>query len=198
VLEALDSRWDSIASNPVINIAALCDVRTKSLGFLAAGDRATVAAEFEAEVVRTAEASLVAAAAVPAAAPPAPAAQHAPAGPRWAVPVPIAAAAPADPAAALRASVRAEVQRYLQEPQLGLDADPLHWWRQNQQLFPSVAHVARKYLNLPASSAASERVFSAGKLIMSRGRQRMSPRTLIETVWLRQNRKLCQTAWYNM
>lgn len=58
-----------------------------------------------------------------------------------------------------------EVSRYLQEHCMG-EEDMLQWWKNNSQRLPRLSCVARKILNIPATSASSERVFScAGNLI---------------------------------
>jgi len=43
------------------------------------------------------------------------------------------------------------------------DSVALQWWSQNANSYPLTAHVARQYLSLPATSAQSERQFSAAR-----------------------------------
>ena len=43
----------------------------------------------------------------------------------------------------------------------------MQWWGQNEDKFPNVSKLARKYLAIPVSTAPSERVFSQLKLIVS-------------------------------
>lgn len=38
--------------------------------------------------------------------------------------------------------------------------EPLIWYKKNAHLMPTLSKVATKYLQIPASSAASERLFS--------------------------------------
>lgn len=38
--------------------------------------------------------------------------------------------------------------------------DPLGWWSQNERMYPHIAELARKYLEVQASSALSEPLFS--------------------------------------
>ena len=51
---------------------------------------------------------------------------------------------------------------------------PLAWWRQNQLLYPHLAKLARKYLAVQASTAASERLFSQAGVVVTSNRNRMS------------------------
>ena len=50
----------------------------------------------------------------------------------------------------------------------------LGWWRVHESEHPLIAQVARRLLSLQASSAASERSFSKGGLIVSKKRQCLS------------------------
>jgi hypothetical protein len=43
--------------------------------------------------------------------------------------------------------------------------NPLEWWKGNEKQYPLLARVARKVLAIPATSASSERVFSAAGLV---------------------------------
>jgi hypothetical protein len=229
MLQQLLTRWEQISTNPVMNMAAACDIRTKAVGFLTAADRAAALDSFRAEVISTAEAGAIAAAAqAQAAAAAATQAQAAAAAalvaaqaqaaavplvvaagrgalpaakPHWkapAAPAPVGApVAAADPLLALRARVSAEVDEYLAVPQADdISDDPLCWWREQDKVFPNVAKVAKKYLNLPASSAPAERVFSTGKLVLTRSRWAMHPATLIQQVLLRQNRHIFSQPWF--
>ena len=64
-----------------------------------------------------------------------------------------------------------DVNMYLRMPQIpvqdsaGHDQDILAWWRDQQTHMPNLAKMARQFLASPASSACSERLFSAaGKM----------------------------------
>jgi hypothetical protein len=59
-----------------------------------------------------------------------------------------------------------------------LALDPLAWWRENKARFPCLAHVARTLLAAQATSAASERVFSAAGNIASKLRNTLTPDSL--------------------
>ena len=63
-----------------------------------------------------------------------------------------------------------EFDRYIQEPAMETSVyDIIPWWRGNQYQFPTLANIMMKYLNTPATSVPSERVFSsAGKVYQKR------------------------------
>lgn len=68
------------------------------------------------------------------------------------------------------------------------DADPFLWWRKRLQTYPLLAVVARKWLAVPASSAASERMFSAAGLTVTKDRSRLGTERVGTLVFLK-------TAW---
>ena len=49
---------------------------------------------------------------------------------------------------------------------------PLGWWQKASRIYPHIAMLARKYLAVQASPAASERVFSVGGLVVAKKRNR--------------------------
>ena len=53
--------------------------------------------------------------------------------------------------------------------------NPLEWWKKNSEIFPLLSGVAKKWFCIPANSATSERVFSAGGNIVTYKRTRMQP-----------------------
>jgi len=68
--------------------------------------------------------------------------------------------------AASRQVMRQQLSTYLAEPTLLHSQNPLSWWATNCQKYPSVAAVARRLLAVPATSVASEHLFSkAGNVI---------------------------------
>ena len=62
--------------------------------------------------------------------------------------------------------------------------DPLKWWKLNETMLPLLSKVARRILNIPATSASSERTFSTAGLVISQKRQRLSPETASAIVHL--------------
>lgn len=67
--------------------------------------------------------------------------------------------------------------------------DVLQWWKQNEQLFPRLAVLARIYLACPSSQSFQERVFSGGKVVMTEKRSRMNLHVFEQLTVLRHNKK---------
>ena len=60
----------------------------------------------------------------------------------------------------------AEVSQYKKELSINATQNPLTWWRQNNERYPSLAILAKKYLCIPATSVPLESVFStAGDIV---------------------------------
>lgn len=84
--------------------------------------------------------------------------------------------------------VAAEIKAYKSERQIAATADPLKQWRLKSRDYPLLSLVARKWLAVPASSAASERVFSSAGLTVSKkrtllGSERVSTLVFLKTAW---------------
>lgn len=80
-----------------------------------------------------------------------------------------------------------ELNDYMNEANEPEDCNPLDWWSTNLVRFPSVALVARAYLAIPATSVASERLFSKCGLVISDRRASLSPAHVEQIVFLSQN-----------
>lgn len=55
------------------------------------------------------------------------------------------------------------------------DTDPLKWWKDHEVFFPSLSHLAKKYLLVPVTSSPSERVFSCSGNIVTCHRASLKP-----------------------
>ena len=62
-------------------------------------------------------------------------------------------------------NVKQEIARYTGDSQV--QESPLDWWRINKLQYPTLAHLARKILSIPATSVPSERDFSHGGHIVN-------------------------------
>ncbi len=67
------------------------------------------------------------------------------------------------------------------------DCNPLGWWNGHRLKYPSVAAVARVYLGIPATSVASERVFSKCGRVCSERRSLLTPQHIEQLVFLAHN-----------
>jgi hypothetical protein len=78
-----------------------------------------------------------------------------------------------------------EWRRWMLEPRPGEQTDILKYWSAKQYQYPTIACIARDHLAIPATSAASERVFSNGSDIITKKRNRLSPSTIRYLLCLR-------------
>lgn len=84
----------------------------------------------------------------------------------------------------LPSRIKAELKLYNSEAQLAGDADPLLWWKERAPTYPLLSPVARKWLAVPASSAASERLFSRAGLTVTDKRTRLGSELVGTLVFL--------------
>ena len=82
---------------------------------------------------------------------------------------------------------RHELHKYLALPVTACDA--LQFWKDNhrEHKLPTMAFIGRKLLAIPATSTASERVFSVCGVTMSERRARLNPETLKMLILLKYN-----------
>ena len=68
----------------------------------------------------------------------------------------------------LMATFRQEMDQYLSKQRLTMtkDSNPLSWWKDNHNLFPNLAAIAKQYVAVQASSASSERMFSKANILL--------------------------------
>lgn len=67
--------------------------------------------------------------------------------------------------------------------------NPLDWWRLHNEKYPNIWRMASCVLAIPATSAPSERVFSAAGNIVNKKRVRLKPETLDLLIFLRGNKE---------
>ena len=78
-------------------------------------------------------------------------------------------------------------EKFRREPQIMVQDDPLRWWNNNKDKFPLVAKLARKYLAMQVSAAASERVWSLAGNVESKKRMSLDPETLHQVLFIKSN-----------
>ena len=98
-----------------------------------------------------------------------------------------------------------EIERYKAADSLSVEvydangnvvfSNPLDWWRENEVYFPNIALLARRVLCIPATSAPSERVFSAAGLTIAKDRARLQPDIADDLVFLHDLHHLLPNHW---
>jgi len=87
-----------------------------------------------------------------------------------------------------------EITTYFLLPVARENKNPLSWWKTKQEIFPVLSIIARKYLGIPATSVASERLFSdAGNHITSK-RNSLDPGLLGKMIFLKRNMQTMDNA----
>ena len=88
-------------------------------------------------------------------------------------------------------------QRITQQPDGSVALhNPLDWWRINEKRFPRIAALARRILCAQATSAPSERLFSAAGLTIANDRASLLPDNAAMLIFLHEN-LACVHAWRN-
>ena len=89
--------------------------------------------------------------------------------------------------------VKLEMQNYLacRLPKFGkgqkVKFNPIAWWKANQNTYPLLSKAVRYYLNIPASSAPSERIFSLASNTVTKKRARLLPDNVNMLIFLHHN-----------
>lgn len=82
-------------------------------------------------------------------------------------------------------SARDEIERYANEiVRITENFDVIMWWKNNGAKYPRLSKIAINLLSIPASSAASERVFSLAGNIITEKRNRLEPKTVASILFL--------------
>ena len=68
-----------------------------------------------------------------------------------------------------------EYVTYENEREISRNENLIEWWRRNQNKYPKISQMAWKYLCIAATSAPSERMFSASGHLTSDRRSRLTP-----------------------
>ncbi|XP_061758149.1 E3 SUMO-protein ligase ZBED1-like [Nerophis ophidion] len=87
------------------------------------------------------------------------------------------------------ASTRAEeeLKKYLEEPAHSLTEDPLDWWKFKESDVPLLAKLAKRFLCIPGTSVAAERVFSTAGDVVTAQRSCLSPEHVDHLIFLQKN-----------
>ena len=68
-------------------------------------------------------------------------------------------------------------------------ADIIEWWFESKKRYPRLCELSLKYLCIPATSVAPERVFSKGGEIVSAKRSCLKPKNVNQLIFLNKNHK---------
>nr|XP_061819390.1 E3 SUMO-protein ligase ZBED1-like [Nerophis lumbriciformis] len=89
-------------------------------------------------------------------------------------------------ATSVRDKASEEVKRYRERDPLPLQKKTLQWWKEQQDL-PLLSSLAKRYLCIPATSVASERVFSTAGDIVSTKHSLLKHEHVDQLIFLKKN-----------
>lgn len=93
----------------------------------------------------------------------------------------------AQPQGTAQSSAIAEVQRYVEDPVISRNEDPLAWWRRNQVIYPTIAKVVQEKFNVVATSVPCERIFSKTGTLINERRTRLKASNVEKLIFLNAN-----------
>lgn len=88
-----------------------------------------------------------------------------------------------------RERAKEEILKYRERGCLDLGGDVLEWWKFNQRDLPLLATLAKRYLSIPATSVASERVFSTAGDVVTAQRSLLEPEHVDQLIFMKKNLK---------
>ena len=83
-----------------------------------------------------------------------------------------------------------EVQRYLEEPPIPRQEDPMKWWHDNAYNFPYLSAVVKQKFVVVCTSVSCETIFSKSGQILSDRRNRLSSTKLKKILFLNCNKEI--------
>ena len=86
--------------------------------------------------------------------------------------------------------VESELANYKVEETMPLNSNLLLWWEANELKYPILSKLAKKYLCVPATSVASERVFSSAGDIVSAQRSCLHSDHVDKLLFLKKNMRV--------
>jgi hypothetical protein len=86
-------------------------------------------------------------------------------------------------------TIQFELKKYSNDLNVDMFTNIFEWWHQRKSVYPRLHSLMLKYLIIPATSAASERVFSSAGLILEDRRSRLSDEYVNMLIFLYKNLK---------
>ena len=80
-----------------------------------------------------------------------------------------------------------EIESYMMIEEADVDICSFKWWASQASNFPILSELAKKYLAIPATSAASERLFSDAGNVMTVRRTNLLPSTFEHLIFCKRN-----------
>src|SRR5581483_4753791 len=80
-----------------------------------------------------------------------------------------------------------EIERYMMIEEADINICPFKWWASQASNFPILSELAKKYLAIPATSAASERLFSDAGNVMTVRCTNLLPSTFEHLIFCKRN-----------
>ena len=84
-------------------------------------------------------------------------------------------------------TAREELDTYLTEVEAPRSTSPTLWWKSNNSRFPLLCRIAMAFLNIPATSTPSERVFSTAGNTVTQQRSCLKPKNVDAIIFLNKN-----------
>ena len=80
-----------------------------------------------------------------------------------------------------------EIDMYLQLKPPARSTKIFEWWKVNEPRFPNISKLAKSILCIPATSTASERIFSSAGTTISKKRNCLKPENMDKILFLNKN-----------
>lgn len=79
------------------------------------------------------------------------------------------------------------VHEYHKEKRLGIEEDPMKWWKINSRKYPELGKLAQQYLSCPTSSITSKQLFTGASIICDEKRSNLRGETVTKLLFLKKN-----------
>uniref|UniRef100_A0A2S2PPI5 Zinc finger BED domain-containing protein 1 n=1 Tax=Schizaphis graminum TaxID=13262 RepID=A0A2S2PPI5_SCHGA len=86
-----------------------------------------------------------------------------------------------------KALIIIEVDKYLQEPIIARTNDPLKWWNENKNVYPSLFEIMKRRFCIQGTSVPSERIFSKSGQVVTEKRNRLTSKRVEQIIFLNSN-----------